>query len=103
MNLLVGIYWLFVPLALALPEGELLLRDGDHHFVGEPLLREDAHVVDEDLTLRSDDLCAKYGSKHTMCLSVPGKTCGSEYQQVPLTDAERKQMVDLHNDMRNKV
>ncbi|XP_028130822.1 venom allergen 3 [Diabrotica virgifera virgifera] len=47
-------------------------------------------------------------SKHTVCLRQDencgaGPTCGPNYRPIPLTDADRRLILDVHNDLRNKI
>ncbi|CAG9841212.1 unnamed protein product [Diabrotica balteata] len=48
------------------------------------------------------------GKTHTVCLRKDvncgkGSTCGSNYRPIPLTDADRRFVLDVHNKLRNKV
>ncbi|XP_014469499.1 PREDICTED: venom allergen 3-like [Dinoponera quadriceps] len=49
--------------------------------------------------------CVNYGNIHTMCKytsSTPASTC-SKWEKAGLTDAEKKTIVTLHNQLRRKV
>ncbi len=61
-------------------------------------------VEDLEAEDRANSLCSKYGPGHTMCLSIPGPLCGKEVTtNVGFTDAEKKFMVDYHNEKRRYV
>ncbi len=58
----------------------------------------------EEEELDRTDFCAKYGRRHTMCLSSPGPKCGSRVEAgLGFTNAEKKLMLDLHNEKRRGV
>ena len=63
----------------------------------------DGDGLEGELLDRMEDLCAKYGDVHTMCLGTKGPDCVEGVTEIYMTEEQKNEILDEHNKLRRDV